>query len=87
MKSTSYYFYILLKVVIKFYLGMLTYEPMFKRIVNFLDLDIYLLDRRSKIAAICELKYEIITIIVKSSNEIEKTLLAQFNKYLNKGIY
>jgi hypothetical protein len=69
--------------------SILSYDPLYKKAVNYLDLDLYLLNRRVKKNEICELKYELINLIVKNSNsgEIEKNLLTQFNKYVNKGIY
>ena len=69
--------------------SILSYDPLYKKAVNYLDLDLYLLNRRVKKNEICELKYEVINIIIKNTNsgEIEKNLLAQFNKYLNKGVY
>jgi hypothetical protein len=69
--------------------SMLTYEPLYKKAVNYLDLDLYLLNRRVKKNEICELKYEVVKQIVTNPNsgEIDKNLFVQFTKYINKGIY
>lgn len=72
--------------IYKFNIGMISYEPLLKRLIANFEFMLYLLNRRTRPQEICLLKYNIVEKMLKTEIN-DKNVLEQLSNFLAKGPY